>query len=232
MENKPLESTSRLIEFNPVRKAVAARVVDSIQNIPQFDTRIEIEIDKVFAERAKLKSEDAPIVPSINDYIIEACARTLVEFPNLNSHYSNEGLLMMDNININFAAASKKGAVLLPVVFDADKRSVFEIAEISKDLSEKARDHKLRAKLQMYGTFTISNLGAFGIDSFNAIINPPQTAILAVGGLKDVVVVDSDSFAVKKKIMFTLTVDHRVLDGADAAMFLAVLKKNLERKES
>jgi len=213
--------------LSPIRKAIARRVSSSIHEVPQFDVHAEADATALAESRARYKSEGGEIVPGYTDMIIYCSSRVLEKHKRLNAHYTEEEIKEFTEINIGFAVATPQG-VLLPVIRKANAKSLREISGETRGMSRLAVEMKLRASLQMNGTFTVSSLGGFGIDAFNAIINPPQVAILAAGSIIQKPRVKNGNIEAVPVLHLTLTVDHRVVDGADAAEFLADLKYSLE----
>jgi len=208
-------------ELTPIRKAIAARVSKSRAEIPEFHVHAEVDAEPILALRGNLKDRMSP-VPTINDITIKLCGVTLRGHPVLNAAFVDDKVRVYEQINVGFAAATPKG-VLVPVVKGADGRPLERIADETKEMVELARAGKLRASLQHGGTFTVSNIGPGHVDSFNAVINPPQTAILAIGSLAPRPFVVEGEVAVRRTVKLTLTVDHRAVDGADAAAFMNAL---------
>jgi len=217
-----------LVPLSPIRKAVAERVTASFRDVPQFDVQAEIDATALVSLRASLKEKGGDVVPGYNDMLIYALSRVLEKHQRLNAHFTSEGIKEFKEINVSFAVAAPD-CVLLPVIRRTNQKSLKEIARESQEMTEQAKAMKLRASLQQHGTFTLSSLGGFGIDAFNAIISPPQVAILASGAiLKKPRVKDGAVLAVDSMVL-TLTVDHRAVDGAVAAAFLRDLKNYLEQ---
>ncbi|HUU29930.1 MAG TPA: 2-oxo acid dehydrogenase subunit E2 [archaeon] len=213
--------------ITPIRKAIAKMVSDSFRDIPQFDLHVEVDASSLVAARERFKAEGGDSLPGYNDMIIHTCAGILRKHEALNAHYTGEGIKIFSEVNIGFAVAAP-GGVLLPVIRKADTKSIKEIAQETARMSKLAREMKLRASSQMHGTFTVSSLGGFGIDSFNAVISPPQVAILAAGVIIDKPAVRKGKITAAPVLHLTLTVDHRAVDGAQGAAFLADLKGALE----
>ncbi|HET7808431.1 MAG TPA: dihydrolipoamide acetyltransferase family protein [Gaiellaceae bacterium] len=205
----------RMIELTATQATIARRMVESATTIPVFTVSADIDLSEVVALRRGAQEEGGD-VPSINDFVVLAAARTLREFPRFNASYVEGKVECYTRINVGVAVATDD-ALLVPVVFDADRRTLAETARETRRLAEAARSRTLSPGELHDATFTVSNLGMFGVRSFTAIIDPPQVAILAVGGLRDDVVTA------------TLTCDHRVVYGADGARFLARLRELLER---
>jgi pyruvate dehydrogenase E2 component (dihydrolipoamide acetyltransferase) len=182
---------------------------------------------EITRRRSGLREKEETLVPSINDFILMACARALKEFPSVNASVTGQGMETYSDINIGIAVALEEGLVV-PVIRNADRLSLAELAKQSRDLAEKAQKKKLFPADYEGGTFTVSNLGMFGIDNFIAIINPPQCAILAVGQVAPRVVPHGEGIAVRPMMTMSLSADHRVVDGAIAARFLRDVKRLLE----
>jgi len=215
---RPHEPEFEVEELTPIRQAIGERTRRSIVEIPQFDNQVLADAEALATARNKRK-EQGGIVPTYNDYFIKAVASIIDKYPAMNAWCENGQVKLLKPINIGFACATDEG-VLLPTVFDADKKSLDEIAENTAELIKLARSGRLRASLQMGAGFTISNIGPTVVDAFNAIISPPQTAILAIGAMKKRPMVIDDEIVARASVYLTLTVDHRVLDATQAAPFL------------
>ncbi len=216
------------VSLNKMRQAIARRMTESKTTVPHFYVTVEINLDAAMNVRQQLNAlaSDADKV-SVNDLVIAAVARTLRQFPNFNASFHDGALQMHPQINIGLAVALEDG-LITPVVRDADQKSLRMIATQAKQLGERARSNKLRADDLGGATFTVSNLGMFGADEFIAIINPPEAAILAVGAATRRPVVVDDAIRIATVMKATLSVDHRVADGAQAARFLQAFRKLLE----
>jgi len=221
-----------VIPLSPVRLAIAARVSQSAREIPQFSTRLTVDASRLVAARAKMKEEAAAgaVVPTFNDFFLLATARTLKEHPGLNAWLEDDCLKIAKSVNVAFVADTERG-VLLPCIREADKKSLEEIVAERSDLVGLCRSGKIRASQQMGATFTVSNMGASGIDDFNAIISPPQVGILAIGSIKPRPHAVGDKVEIRETVTLTLTVDHRAVDGVKAAAFLSSLARRLEEWE-
>jgi len=209
-----------------VRKTIADRVLQSFHDIPQFDLHLDVDASALVSTKCFYINKRKEVIPTYNDMLIFCVSRVLVNHPELNAHFTAEGIKEFKEINIGFAAATTDG-VFLPVIRRANTKSLKEIAKSSADLVRLARNNQLRASRQMYGTFTLSSLGGYGIDSFNAIINPPQVAILAVGAIVKKPCIKDKKIFPADILHLTLTVDHRVVDGAHAASFLFELGREI-----
>ncbi len=214
-----------------MRKTIARRLSDSLFTAPHFYVTMEIVMDKAMALRPQL-NEVSPAKISFNDMVIKACAVALKQHPAVNSAWLGDKIRRYNYVNIGVAVAVDEG-LLVPVIRDADKKTLSAISAEVKDLAGKAKDKKLQPKDWEGNTFSISNLGMFGVDEFTAIINPPDSCILAIGGIKKVAAFKEDGTVYPTNIMkITISADHRVVDGALAAAFLNTVKKLLEEPMS
>jgi pyruvate dehydrogenase E2 component (dihydrolipoamide acetyltransferase) len=210
-----------------MRRSVGERMTRSKLTAPHFYLSMDIDMSGVERLRAQWKAREDTSTPSINDFIVRACACALRQFPLLNSTYTPHGIKTHPEINIGMAVALAEGLVV-PVIRGADRLTLAELAVQSRVLIDKAQNKKLVPLDYEDGTFTVSNLGMLGVDSFVAIINPPQCAILAVGRIMPRAVVENEMFAIKSMMTATLSADHRVIDGAIGARFLGAIKSHLE----
>ncbi len=218
-----------LIPLDGMRKAIARRLTDSFRDVPHFPLTIDCEIDGLMAVRAKVNAmlEPRGIKVSVNDFVIKAVALALKAVPEANASYSPEGIAMHHHADIAMAVAID-GGLITPIIRKADTKSLAEIATESKDLAKRARERKLKPEEFQGGTFSVSNLGMFGIKSFASIINEPQGAIMSVGAGEQRPVVKNGQLAVATVMTVTLTCDHRVVDGAAGAKFLQAFKPLIE----
>jgi pyruvate dehydrogenase E2 component (dihydrolipoamide acetyltransferase) len=211
-----------------LQETVARRMAQSRADVPDFELRCEVDMTRAVALRAQLR-EVADPPPSYNDFIVRAVALALREFPRVNGAYRDSAFEQYSRVNVGIAVAAED-ALLVPTIFDADQRSLTQIAAISRELTAKVRDGSASPADLSGGTFSVSNLGMYGLDSFTAVINPPQAAILAVGSLKTRAAVDEAGAVVARPtINLTLTCDHRILYGADGARFLTRVRDLLEK---
>ena len=220
----------KTVPLDGMRRVIAARLTEAKQTIPHFYLRRDIHLDNLMKVRSEInKSLDARgIKISVNDFIIKACALGLQKVPAANAVWAGDRILQMAASDISVAVAIE-GGLFTPVLLDADRKTLSQLAVQMKDLAERARDRKLAPHEYQGGSFSISNLGMMGIDNFDAVINPPQGAILAVGaGKKRAVVLDDGSISVATVMSVTMSVDHRVIDGALGAELLDEIVKNLE----
>ena len=217
--------------FDKVRKVVARRLTAAKQDLPHFYLRISARADEMLAFR-KTANLVTGVKASVNDYIVMAVSRALAQHPEINVQVHGDELHRFEHADISVAVASPKGLVT-PIVRQADRMSISQIAEATSALVGKAKQGRLGFEDMDGGTFTVSNLGMFGIENFDAIINPPQAAILAVGAASDAIVRGDDGdIAFEQRISMTLSVDHRAIDGAAGAQFLATLKSMIEQPET
>ncbi|MFC7344468.1 pyruvate dehydrogenase complex dihydrolipoamide acetyltransferase [Saccharopolyspora griseoalba] len=218
------------VPLSNIRKVTAKRLTESKQNAPHFYLTSAIDVTDLMGFRAdlneRLQAAGGPKV-SVNDLIVKAVATSLRANPSVNVSFAGDKLLQHKRINLGVAVAID-GGLVVPVVSDADRKSVSEIAAESRELAGKARDGKLKLDEMSGGTFSISNLGMFGIEQFSAVINPPEAAILAVGAARDEVQVRDGEFVARKILRVTLSADHRAVDGAVGAAFLQQLTGLLE----
>jgi pyruvate dehydrogenase E2 component (dihydrolipoamide acetyltransferase) len=233
-------ATSEAVPLSPMRKTIARRLTESKQTVPHFYLTIDVDVTALVAFREQLNRDlqDAsgkaespdtqPIKISINDCLIKACAIALSRVPECNATFTPEALLFHKRADISVAVAIPDGLVT-PVVRDANTKSITAIAKEVRDLATRARAKKLKPEEMTDGTFSISNLGMFGIDTFSAVINPPEGAILAVGQVRDEPVVQNGQVVAGKKLSMTLSCDHRVIDGAVGSSFLAELRALLNK---
>ena len=214
--------------LSSMRKIIAERLTESKQTVPHFYLTVECEIDNLLSFRKELNAKaDNGYKLSVNDIIIKAAAVALKKIPEANSSWSEEGLKLFKSADISVAVAIE-GGLVTPVIRHADAKGLEEISNEMRELASKARDGKLQPEEYQGGTFSISNLGMFGVKQFDAVINPPQACILAVGAGEQRPVVKDGALAVARVMSCTLSVDHRAVDGAVGADYLACLKGLLE----
>ena len=230
---------SEVRPLSPMRKTIARRLTESKATVPHFYLSIDVDAAGLVKLREQINAELAangsgknngaatPLKVSLNDLLIKACAVALVRVPECNASFTPEALLLHKRVDISVAVAIPDGLVT-PVVRHADQKSVVAIASEVRELAARARARKLKPEEMQNGTFSISNLGMFGIDEFAAVINPPEGAILAVGQVREVPVVADGAVVPGKRIAMTLSCDHRVVDGAVGAAFLAELRRLVE----
>jgi pyruvate dehydrogenase E2 component (dihydrolipoamide acetyltransferase) len=226
----PVSEEYRVESLSPMRRTIGRRMVESKQQAPHFYVTMEVDMEAAMGLRQQLNAmmpDETKI--SVNDLLIKAAAVALRAFPNINASFAGEAIHIHNQINIGIAVARETG-LLTTVVKDCDKKSLAQIAQESRELVGRAREGRMQVDDMVGGTFTLSNLGMFGVEDFVAIVNPPQAAILAVGGVLRVPVVNEDGeLAVGTRMKVTISADHRVTDGAEAAQFLQVFKVALEQ---
>jgi pyruvate dehydrogenase E2 component (dihydrolipoamide acetyltransferase) len=218
-------------ELTRTQQVIARRMAESKATVPEFTITTEVDMEAAVALRGQLKAvaegSDAP-VPSYNDMVVKACAIALREYPRANGSYKDGKFELYSRVNIGVAVAAQD-ALVVPTVFDADKKSLGEIARDGRALAERVRAGVVTPPELSGGTFTVSNLGMFGVTEFVAVINPPQAAILAVGKMEPRAVIRDGEVVARNTMNITLSCDHRILYGADAAEFLARIKALLEQ---
>jgi pyruvate dehydrogenase E2 component (dihydrolipoamide acetyltransferase) len=222
--------TFKEVKLDGMRKIIASRLTEAKQTVPHFYLRRDIELDALLKFRSQLNKTLEPrgVKLSVNDFIIKACALALQEIPEANAVWAGDRVLQMTASDVAVAVAIE-GGLFTPVLQDAETKSLSALSAQMKDLAARARDRKLAPHEYQGGSFAISNLGMFGIDNFDAIINPPHSAILAVGaGAKKPIVGADGEIKVATVMSTTLSVDHRVIDGAMGANLLNAIKANLE----
>jgi pyruvate dehydrogenase E2 component (dihydrolipoamide acetyltransferase) len=227
---QPAQASADSVEvpLTQMRKVTARRLTESAA-APHFYLTVVVGVDALFRFRADVNERfsDRNIKVSVTDLLVRACAVTLRSHPGMNSSWAGDRILAHRRINVGVAVALDDG-LIVPVVTSADTKTLDQIAVETRALAEKARAGTLSLQEFSGGTFTISNLGMFGIDNFTAVINPPEAAILAVGATTDEPYVQDGELLTRRIMKITLTSDHRVLDGAKSAAFLSDLKRNLE----
>jgi pyruvate dehydrogenase E2 component (dihydrolipoamide acetyltransferase) len=215
-------------KLSRLQQTIARRMAESRSTVPDFELRRELDMGAVVEVREQLRKLGEQL-PSYNDFIVRACALALREFPQVNGAYRGDSFETYDRVNIGIAVAAED-ALVVPTIFDADRKSLAEIGQRSSELAEKARAGSVTPAELGGATFTISNLGMYGVDGFSAVINPPQAAILAVGSLKPrpVVAADGVTLIARPTLHVSLACDHRILYGAAAARFLERVAQLLE----
>jgi len=213
--------------ISEMRRTIAKRLVTSLGPVPHFFLTIEIEMDRAAEMRRGINELDPELKISLNDIIIKVAAAALMQHPQVNASFQDKVVRYYEHADIGVAVAIEEG-LITPIVRAADQKSLSEIAAEVRDLAERARNRKLRPEEFLGATFSISNLGMFGIEEFTAIINPPEGAILAVGAMSPKPVVRNKEMVVRQMMRVTMSCDHRVIDGATGAKFLQTFKKILE----
>jgi pyruvate dehydrogenase E2 component (dihydrolipoamide acetyltransferase) len=213
--------------FSSTRKAIAAALVRTVQTVPSYVLTMDVAMDKLLALRAELNARPGPKL-SVNDFLIRAAALALAEVPEVNAHVSDDGIRPFAQANLSIAVASDAG-VFMPVIRDAGAKTLWEIAAASASLAEKARARRLTAEDLADGSFSLSNLGMFGVRQFEALINAPQAAILAIGATRREAQESPSGVAFASVMSVTLACDHRAIDGALGAKFLNAFKTRIEQ---
>ena len=221
------ESETR--ELNKLQQTIARRMAESKATAPHFYLTIEIDMGKAVDARAALKAaaKEGDVVPSFNDMVVKACAIALREFPKANGAYRDGRFELYSRVNVGVAVAAEE-ALVVPTIFDADKKGLRQIATDARAVAAKVRDGSVTPPELSGGTFTVSNLGMYGIDSFEAVINMGQAAILAVGAIREAPAVRDGEVVPAQLMKATIACDHRILYGAEGAEFLARVKALLE----
>jgi pyruvate dehydrogenase E2 component (dihydrolipoamide acetyltransferase) len=225
--------TYELIPLDGVRKVTARRLTQSFMQVPHFPLTIDLEIDHLLSARVRINEAAAAsgTKVSVNDMLIKACAMALIAHPDANASYTDKGVAQHKSAHVSVAVAIP-GGLITPVVRDAQTKGLAQIAAEMKDLAARARDKKLKPQEYMGGTFSISNLGMMGIRQFASILNPPEGMILSVGAGEKRAVVKEDKVVIATMMTVTLTCDHRVVDGATGARWLATFKQFVETPEA
>jgi pyruvate dehydrogenase E2 component (dihydrolipoamide acetyltransferase) len=218
-----------LVPLDGMKKTIARRMTESFRDVPHFPRTVDLQIDELLAARAKINAMlgDRGVKVSVNDMVIKAAAAALIRVPDANASYTPEGIAMHHHADVAVAVAID-GGLITPIVRAAETKGLATIAAEMKDLAERARTKKLKPEEFQGGTFSVSNLGMFGIKSFASIINEPQGCILSVGAGEKRPVVKGDQLAIATVMSVTLTCDHRVVDGAIGARWLQAFKAMIE----
>ena len=221
---------ARLAPVSNIRGIIAKRLLEAKTQIPHFYLEIEIDAEPLLGLRAQLNEalEKEGVKLSVNDFVLKASAEALRRVPTVNCSWEDAAVRHHASAHVSFAVAIDDG-LITPVIRDAHLKSLFAISAEAKALGKRAKDKKLAPAEFTGGTFCVSNLGMMGIESFSAIINPPNAAILAVGTIVRKPVVKGDQIAIGQRMALTLSVDHRVVDGAVGAAYLAALRDLLEK---
>jgi pyruvate dehydrogenase E2 component (dihydrolipoyllysine-residue acetyltransferase) len=226
---KPTALEAVDVPLTATQRTIAQRMALSRREIPDFTVEAEIDMEAASALRGDLRALGHDPLPSLNDLIVRAAALALREFPGLNAAFIDDHVVRFERVNVGIAVATED-SLIVPTIFDADRKSLREIAVAARELTEKVRRRSIAPNDLRGGSFTISNLGMFGVRRFNAVINPPQAAILAVGEVSPrAVVADDGQIVGRRRMDVALSCDHRVVYGAEAARFLQRLRTLLER---
>lgn len=215
------------IALTQIRKTIARRLAESIGPVPTFYLTAEFDMERVAEMRSAMAELGDGFKVSFNDIIIKAAATALAQHPECNAHWQGDAIRQWNRVHLGMAVAIDEG-LITPVIFDADRKGLRAIAAESRDLAKRARERKLKPDEYTGSTFSISNLGMFGIDQFTAIINPPEAGIIAVGSIEAKPVVIDGAVVVRRRMRVTMSCDHRVIDGATGARFLQTLRRLIE----
>ena len=225
----PIGEEYRIQPLSPMRQTISRRMVESKQQAPHCYVTSEIDMEAALALRKQLNAllpENEAI--SVNDLLVKATAAALEQFPNINASFAGDEIHIHEHVNIGIAVAREVGLVTT-VLKDANKKTLSQIAKEARELIARAREGRMRAEEMVGGTFNISNLGMFDVEHFIAIISPPQAAVLAIGSIRQVPVVKDGQLSVGTRMKVTISADHRVTDGAEAARFMQAFKAALEQ---
>jgi pyruvate dehydrogenase E2 component (dihydrolipoamide acetyltransferase) len=226
-ERLAAEGDFKDVPLTQIRKTIARRLAESNGPVPTFFLTAEFDVSRAAEMRTQLAEMGDQYKASFNDIVIKAVALALAEHPEVNAHWLNDKIRQFNRIHVAMAVAVEDG-LITPVLFDADRLSLWEISAKARDLAKRARDRKLMPEEYTGSTFSVSNLGMFGIDQFTAIINPPEAGILAIGGVEEKPVVIEGQLEIRQRMRVTMSCDHRVIDGATGAKFLQTLKGFVE----
>ncbi len=226
-ERLATEGDFKDVPLTQIRKTIARRLAESNGPVPTFFLTAEFDVTRAAELRTQLTEMGDEYKVSFNDIVIKAVALALGEHPEVNAHWLGDKIRHFNRIHVAMAVAVEDG-LITPVLFDADRLSLWDISAKARDMAKRARERKLMPEEYTGATFTVSNLGMFGIDQFTAIINPPEAGILAVGGSEARPVVIEGSLEIRQRMRVTMSCDHRVIDGATGAKFLQTLRRYIE----
>jgi pyruvate dehydrogenase E2 component (dihydrolipoamide acetyltransferase) len=215
------------VPLTQIRKIIAKRLGESIGPIPTFYLTVELDLTRVMEMRTAMAELGDEFKVSVNDVLLKAIAVALSQHPEVNAHWLGDHIRYFNRVHLGMAVATDDG-LIVPVIWDADRKRLSEISRESKELAKRARERKLKPEEFTGSTFSVSNLGMFGIDQFTAIINPPEAGIIAIGTGEDKLVVVDGEPVVRKRVRLTMSCDHRIIDGAIGAKFLQALRRLVE----
>jgi pyruvate dehydrogenase E2 component (dihydrolipoamide acetyltransferase) len=215
------------VPLTQIRKTIARRLSESIGPIPTFYLTADFDMERVAEMRAAMAQMGDEYKVSFNDIVLKAVATALAQHPDCNAHWLGDAIRHWNRVHLGMAVATDAG-LITPVIFDADRKSLSQISRETRDLAGRARERRLKPDEYTGSTFSVSNLGMFGIDHFTAIINPPEAGILAIGGLEPRPVVVDGAVQTRRRMKVTMSCDHRVIDGAVGAKFLQTLRRLIE----
>jgi len=224
---RPSSADFEDVPLTQIRKTIAKRLSESIGPIPTFYLTADFDLDRVSEMRAAMAEMGDEFKVSINDILLKAVATALSQHPEVNAHWLGDRIRYHNRVHLGMAVATDDG-LIVPVIFDANTKRMSEISREAKELAKRARERKLKPDEYTGSTFSISNLGMFGIDQFTAIINPPEVGILAIGTARDVLVPKDGGTMARKQMRVTMSCDHRAVDGAVGARFLQTLRRLIE----
>ena len=215
------------VPLTTIRKIIAKRLGESIGPIPTFYLTVELDLTRVMEMRGAMRELGDEFKVSVNDVLLKAIAVALSQHPEVNAHWLGDHIRYFNRVHLGMAVATDDG-LIVPVIWDADTKRMSEISSEAKELAQRARERKLKPEEFTGSTFSVSNLGMFGIDQFTAIINPPEAGILAIGTSEDKLVVVDGEPVVRQRVRLTMSCDHRIVDGAVGAKFLQTLRRLVE----
>ena len=218
---------SQDVPLTQIRKTIARRLAESIGPIPTFYLTAEFDMERVAEMRTAMAAMGDEFKVSFNDIVLKAVATALSQHPEVNAHWLGDKIRYFNRVHLGMAVAIEEG-LITPVIFDADRKRMSEISREARELAKRARERKLKPDEYTGSTFSVSNLGMFGIDQFTAIINPPEVGILAIGAVEEKPVVIDSALTHRKRMRVTMSCDHRVVDGALGARFLQTLRRLIE----
>ena len=224
---QPSLLTNKRVPLSAMRRTIAKRLAESTGPIPHFYLTVELDVTEMLSLRSQL-NEIQSVKTSPNDFVIRAVALSMLQHPGVNSSFDGDAIQYHDEVHVGVAVATEEG-LITPVIRNADRKTIPQIAGEVRELADRARNRKLRPDEYLGSTFTISNLGMYGIEGFTAIINPPNSAILAVGAAIEKPVVKNGSIVVRQMMKVTMSCDHRVVDGASGSEYLATLRQYTEQ---
>ena len=226
-ERLAAEGDFKDVPLTQIRKTIARRLAESNGPVPTFFLTAEFDVTRASELRTQLSEMGDEYRASFNDIVIKAVALALAEHPEVNAHWLNDKIRQFNRIHVAMAVAVEDG-LITPVLFDADRMTLWDISAKARELAGRARERKLTPEEYTGSTFSVSNLGMFGIDQFTAIINPPEAGILAIGGAEEKAVIIDAQLEVRQRMRVTMSCDHRVIDGATGAKFLQTVRRYIE----
>ncbi|MEW5918500.1 MAG: dihydrolipoamide acetyltransferase family protein, partial [Gemmatimonadota bacterium] len=215
------------VPLTQIRKTIARRLVESIGPIPTFYLTAEFDMERVAEMRGAMAELGNEYKVSFNDIVLKAVATALAQHPECNAHWLGDAMRFWHRVHLGIAVATDTG-LITPVIFDAHLKRLSEIAAEARDLAGRARERRLKPEEYTGSTFTVSNLGMFGIEHFTAIINPPEAGILAIGAIEPRPIMHNETTIVRRRMKVTMSCDHRIIDGAAGAKFLQTLRRLIE----